>query len=107
MDEREDKDWEKIREAMRKTPMPPVSETFIFKVMEKIEQSQPFPGPAALLRWIFPSLGFMAAALFVISLWPMDESIAMETSLLNSANPIAVQEMALVSEQDWTGMEAL
>ena len=85
------------------------SESFVFKVMEKIERREAF-SLASFVRWLVPTFLLMAAALFLISLWPMagEEAMALESGL-GKTGPLAAQALAQApaAERDWAGMEAL
>ncbi len=95
--DRFDDHLDKQLKAFFKAPEIEGSESFVFKVMEKIERREAFD-LAAFFRWLVPTFSFMAAALLLISFWPM----AGEEAIANVANPLAVQE---APSGDW--MEAL
>ena len=98
-------EWTVLRQMLLSAPEIRPSESFIFQVMEKIEPPPAFD-LSSFLRWVFPTLAVTAVALFVITAWPADDSVALES--MPQAGGLLLQDNAAgVAAQDWSGLELL
>ena len=82
--------WRRMKHVFFQVSPPRPSENFVLQVMEKIEPKETFT-LEALFRWSIPTLAFMGAALFLVFVWPADESDVLATFLAKGGSPFSVQ----------------
>ena len=100
--------WQKTAKAFLRPPEVEVSDTFVQRVMERIEEEEPRRREVWMpwterIRWMIPALGLASVLLLVLGvLGPTQESVSIEALLLGNGQENAQIRLVLASDSPQT-----